>query len=74
MKKQLAELVREAKEKHIYSEEIAQYLIERGVVIEKHGVWLLNGRCSNCLENPLTTHRTYCPNCGAKMDGERKQG
>ena len=39
MKKQLAELVREAKEKHIYSDEIAQYLIERGVVIQKHGEW-----------------------------------
>ena len=35
----------------------------------RHGEWLLDGRCSECLENPLTTHRTYCPNCGAKMDG-----
>ena len=32
-KKQLAEIVREAKEKYIYSDEIAQYLIERGVVV-----------------------------------------
>ena len=32
--------------------------------------WMLDGRCSNCLANPLTTHKTYCPNCGARMDGE----
>ena len=32
MQKRLAELVREAKEKYIYSDEIAQYLIEHGVV------------------------------------------
>lgn len=37
---------------------------------EKHGEWMLDGRCSECLENPLTTHRTFCPNCGAKMDGK----
>ena len=36
----------------------------------RHGRWLLDGRCSECLENPLTTHRTYCPNCGVKMDLE----
>lgn len=35
-----------------------------------HGRWLLDGRCSECLENPLTTHRNFCPNCGAKMDLE----
>ena len=33
------------------------------------GEWLLDGRCSNCLQAPLTTHKTYCPNCGAKMKG-----
>ena len=32
-KERLAELVREAKKKHIYSDEIAQYLIECGVVV-----------------------------------------
>ena len=35
----------------------------------KHGEWFLDGRCSECLVNPLTTHKNYCPNCGAKMDG-----
>lgn len=38
------------------------------VVPVVHGRWLLDGRCSECLERPLTTHRNYCPNCGAKMD------
>lgn len=36
----------------------------------KHGEWMLDGRCSECLENPLTTHRNFCPHCGAKMDGK----
>lgn len=35
----------------------------------RHGRWLLDGRCSECLANPLTTHRAYCPACGARMDG-----
>mgnify|MGYP006897789811 CR=1 FL=1 len=38
------------------------------VVYVKHGKWLLDGRCSECLVAPLTSHRNYCPNCGAKMD------
>ena len=50
---------------------IADYLIDNGVTVQKHGRWLLDGRCSECLENPLTTHKTYCPSCGAKMDLER---
>ena len=52
-------------------EEIADILIAHGVTVQKHGRWLLDGRCSECLENPLTTHKTYCPSCGAKMDLER---
>ena len=35
----------------------------------RHGRWLLDGSCSECMANPLTTHKKYCPNCGAKMDG-----
>ena len=54
-----------------FIEKIASNLIANGVTVQKHGRWLLDGRCSECLENPLTTHKTYCPSCGAKMDLER---
>lgn len=54
-----------------FIEKIASNLIANGVTVQKHGRWLLDGRCSECLENPLTTHKTYCPGCGAKMDLER---
>lgn len=33
----------------------------------KQGKWLLGGRCSECLVAPLTSHKNYCPNCGADM-------
>ena len=52
-------------------EHVANWLVQNGVTVQKHGRWLLDGRCSECLENPLTTHKTYCPSCGAKMDLER---
>ena len=39
-----------------------------------HGRWKRYGRslgeCSNCGEIVATRHN-YCPNCGARMDGER---
>lgn len=54
-----------------HREYIADLMIAHGVTVQKHGRWLLDGRCSECLENPLTTHKTYCPGCGAKMDLER---
>lgn len=55
----------------VSNEDVASHLIASGVTVQKHGRWLLDGRCSECLENPLTTHKTYCPSCGAKMDLER---
>lgn len=42
------------------------------VVEAKHGWWLQNGMCSECLVIPETSHKNYCPNCGTKMDGKRK--
>ena len=51
--------------------ECNRFIDAHGVTVQKHGRWLLDGRCSECLENPLTTHKTYCPSCGAKMDLER---
>ena len=69
----LVELIRKGARGHTLmpTESIANYLVEHGVTVQKHGRWLLDGRCSECLENPLTTHKTYCPSCGAKMDLER---
>lgn len=51
----------------------------------KHGKWELNPdffeclhihRCSYCKKRPLykqnnEVHSNYCPNCGAKMDGDQ---
>ena len=41
-------------------------------VVREKGEWLLDGRCSNCLKNPLTTHKNFCPNCGADMRTEEQ--
>ena len=55
------------------AELFCKYFKNKADVVEvKHGEWLLDGRCSECLANPLTTHKSYCPNCGTKMDGERR--
>lgn len=46
----------------------------------RHGEWGFDGlgwTCSECGEYALTNkskvqvHSTYCPHCGAKMDGEK---
>ena len=73
VREKLVELIRKGARGHTLmpTESIANYLVEHGVTVQKHGRWLLDGRCSECLENPLTTHKTYCPSCGAKMDLER---
>ena len=54
------------------------------VVEVKHGEWVRRGyegimtHCSECLHRaPFNNHQelilsNYCPNCGAKMDGENK--
>lgn len=50
---------------------LEQQLTERPVAdVEevKHGWWLQNGMCSECLVTPETSHKSYCPNCGTKMD------
>ena len=35
----------------------------------KHGHWIDTSICSMC-KNPQEIETTYCPNCGAKMEGE----
>lgn len=39
----------------------------------RHGRWINHGWstvCSECGEDYAFAKRNYCPNCGAKMDGE----
>lgn len=55
---------------------------EADVVEVKHGEWLLKHigaghywECSECHTNPciyVTEDTKYCPNCGARMDGDDK--
>lgn len=58
---------------------LADYLIANGVTVQKHGRWIKSGimepgyDCSECGQayawwNCSEAH--YCPNCGARMDGE----
>ena len=62
------------------AEEMADHLISNGVTVRKHGRWLQEGNavymwrhnCSLCgdpVYNKIKPYN-YCPNCGAKMDGE----
>ena len=45
------------------------------VVEVRHGSWGFDGlgwTCSECDEYGVNSYN-YCPNCGAKMDGERRE-
>lgn len=50
------------------------------VVEVRHAIWNEDGRCSNCdWYMPFDckgngVESEYCPYCGAKMDGERREG
>ena len=65
---------------------LADILIEKGVVVQKHGRWILEREpdgtpycfhCSVCDDDfhciGITVMYDYCPNCGAKMDLEEKK-
>lgn len=63
------------------AEKFADYLLANDVTLVKHGKWRhvkgLNSKCSECNRYfPVTEFSTrpfdinYCPNCGARMDGD----
>lgn len=67
------------------AQKAADYLIANGVTVQKHGRWIecedslmdVYYECSVCGEaffldegTPDENCYKFCPNCGAKMDGE----
>ena len=67
----------------IHAKPLADLLVAHGVTVQKHGEWIMRGGyryCSECDERACVTRdredfwytvgTDYCPNCGAKMDGE----
>ena len=67
---------------HCYIEDVQEWLDEQPTIDAEpveHGQWADDQdfwRCSLCLEwleiTQGTANMNFCPNCGAKMDGERK--
>ena len=63
-----------------YTDELADYLTDKGYRKQSEGEWLVKWRstfpqyepseyeCSNCGYRRTVLHK-YCPNCGAKMKG-----
>lgn len=62
----------------------ADYLLSHGVTFEKQGEWIDNGErdirgvpkpfaisCSICGSSAGTSWMNHCPNCGARMKGEK---
>ena len=48
-------------------------LVLADVAPVRHGRWINHGWstvCSECGEDDAFAKRNYCPNCGAKMDGD----
>ena len=59
------------------AEEVADYLIDNDIMPVVHGRWVMQKfpltQCSVCAAVRDCEHEiglNYCPNCGAKMDGE----
>ena len=80
----IKELMNDAPEQVGYSREDAadciRYMDAADVVPVRHGRWIVikvpnewdKGQCSECrsIFNSSVWGTNYCPNCGAKMDGD----
>lgn len=55
--------------------DLARTIIDAGWEKPVHGLWQYCGEecfvCSVCHDNTMIDYK-YCPECGAKMDGERR--
>ena len=68
---------------NLFGFEICDNFISEDVVEVKHGEWVggkfddysgeYEEQCSNCKKYSREYARPYCPNCGAKMDGGKKE-
>ena len=74
---EMAEIICDARQKSVYSVEIAEALYNAGYRKQKEGDWNINGTDGNIIENWRCSacngvslkNSNYCPNCGAKMKG-----
>ena len=61
----------------IMTDKCENYIHTAYVQPVKHGRWIINSdgyypQCSECMNEPQGRIMTnFCPNCGAKMDGDR---
>lgn len=69
--------------KYRHDYECPHFKNKAGYVEMKHGEWVggkfndysgeYEEQCSNCKKYSREYARPYCPNCGAKMDGGKKE-
>ena len=61
----------------IMTDKCEHYINNTDVQPVKHGRWIINSdgyypQCSECMNEPQSRIMTnFCPNCGARMDGDR---
>ena len=72
--------IEQSKEKHANNEACIHFKATADVVEVRHGEWidahtdtLYRLKCSLCGNVRIGRWTNYCCNCGAKMDGERRE-
>lgn len=69
---------RVAAKHEVSNEEVADHLISEGVTVRERGRWvdaygIRKSKCASCgvaFDRVMDADCYYCPNCGAKMDGD----